>query len=98
MASPEIGPAGLEAFSKLLEDPTGLNIPGTLSAETFIQEEVKRALIEDVGTIENQIIRTAIQYHVLEDGNFLIWLSTVSPCFPRFLSEFYFINQRSWER
>nr|UYE93948.1 MAG: putative RNA-dependent RNA polymerase [Ohlsdorf virus] len=74
-------------FAKLLEDPSSLNIPRGLSAQNLIKEEIKRALLEEPNNIKHEVIRDAVLYVKTSEDRFISYLSSIKPCFPRFVSE-----------
>lgn len=75
-------------FEKLIEDPASLNIPRGLSAQNLIKEEIKSALFRDPAMIKHEVIRDAVLYVKKSEKSFTSFLSSVTPCFPRFISEF----------
>ncbi|AVM87289.1 L protein [Wuhan redfin culter dimarhabdovirus] len=74
--------------SRLMEDPTSLNIPKGISAMTIMKEEVKKGLYRGADSIQNVQVRSAVQYSRDEEEKMSKFLSSVRPLFPRFLSEF----------
>ncbi|AHL66985.1 polymerase [Long Island tick rhabdovirus] len=88
---PQLGKVGPETWSRLLEDPTSLNIPSTLSSDTLIKEQVYEGLCQKAndGTIKNRRLRESVLYNDAHKATFVHWLFTITPTFPRFLSEFY---------
>lgn len=91
MGNPQIGANSELNRAKLLENPTCLNIPGGLSSETAIKEKVFLGLTTESsrGNIKNQLINEAIIFTSTYKNDFIAWLFTIEPIFPRFLSEFY---------
>lgn len=79
----------LRHFSKLIEDPTSLNLPRGLSSVNLIKDEIKSSMIQNPYTIQNEVIRDAVIYIRQSETNFMCFLSTINPCFPRFISEFH---------
>lgn len=77
----------VQSLYKLLERPSGLNLPSGLSAANIVKEAVRNRLINDRGHIKNEILRNAIQYQKSEGEALILWLSSVKPWFPRFMSE-----------
>ncbi|AJR28510.1 polymerase [Sawgrass virus] len=88
---PQLGKVGPETWSRLLEDPTSLNIPSTLSSNTLIKEQVYEGLCQKAneGSIKNRRLRESVLYNDAHKSTFVHWLFTITPTFPRFLSEFY---------
>ncbi|AJR28474.1 polymerase [New Minto virus] len=88
---PAIGKVSSETWSRLLEDPTSLNIPSTLSSNTLIKEQIYEGLCQKAndGTILNRRLRESVLYNDNHKAAFVEWLFTIKPTFPRFLSEFY---------
>lgn len=85
---PRIGEFKEKHFTKLLEDPTSLNIPAGLSSQNLIKDEIKKALLKTPENIKHNVIQDAVLYMRDEEERFLCYLQTIKPCFPRFLSEF----------
>ncbi|BBQ04832.1 RNA-dependent RNA polymerase [Culex pseudovishnui rhabdo-like virus] len=75
-------------FEKLIEDPASLNIPRGLSAQNLIKEEIKNALFRDPSMIKHEVIKDAVLYVKKSEKTFVAYLASVTPCFPRFISEF----------
>ncbi|AXQ04772.1 putative RNA-dependent RNA polymerase [Culex rhabdo-like virus Los Angeles] len=75
-------------FEKLIEDPTSLNLPRGLSAQNLIKEEIKKALLKNPHLIAHDVIRDAVTYFKDQEHAFLNYLASITPCFPRFVSEF----------
>ncbi len=75
-------------FEKLIEDPASLNIPRGLSAQNLIKEEIKSALFRDPAMIKHEVIKDAVLYVKKSEKTFTTFLSNITPCFPRFISEF----------
>lgn len=76
-------------FIKLIEDPSALNIPKSISAMSVLKEQVKLSLINRSEEIGNHMIRTSLEYYKENYDQIVIHLSTITPCFPRFVSEMY---------
>nr|WCD55366.1 MAG: polymerase [Adumi ohlsrhavirus] len=74
-------------FEKLVEDPASLNLPRGLSAQNLIKEEIKRSMMTNPHQISHEIIRDAVTYVKTNEQALINWLSDITPCFPRFLSE-----------
>lgn len=89
--NPKLGRVNTTTLTMLLEDPTSLNIPGTLSSNTLIKEQVFRGLSDRValGQVDNRLVRESVTYTNDHKTPFVDWLFTIRPVFPRFLSEFY---------
>ncbi|APF32078.1 RNA dependent RNA polymerase [Caligus rogercresseyi rhabdovirus] len=75
-------------FPKLLENPSGLNLVHSISAQTILKEEVKRHMRENGSSFKNEIIRDATVYSTTNTDTLNLFLARVEPCFPRFASEF----------
>ncbi|VVC87274.1 unnamed protein product [Leptidea sinapis] len=88
VGNPKLAPPTTEPFKKLVEDPTGLNIKGSVNPTTMIKEEIKSALMNNSGSIKNNIMKTALQYLRHNEGPVYGYLRSITPLFPRFLSEF----------
>nr|QMP82361.1 RNA-dependent RNA polymerase [Hymenopteran almendra-related virus OKIAV1] len=73
---------------KLVEDPQSLNIISGSNLEQVLKGEVRKSLIKERGSIKNRIIRGALEYSELSRKPMEIFLESINPCFPRFLSEF----------
>ncbi|ADU05406.1 RNA-dependent RNA polymerase [Scophthalmus maximus rhabdovirus] len=86
--NPRLSPGSSADLSKLIEDPTSLNIPKGISALTIMKEEVKKNLYRISHKLENHMARDAIDYSRDEEEQMMLFLSSIRPLFPRFLSEF----------
>ncbi|AJR28526.1 polymerase [Carajas virus] len=86
--NPDIAKFRLEHISKLLEDPTSLNISMGMSPSNLLKTEVKKCLIENRTSIRNDIIKDATIYLNQEEAKLKSFLWSINPLFPRFLSEF----------
>ncbi|AEH58025.1 protein L [Berrimah virus] len=86
--SPELSPFKPEDLDKLIEKPESLNIRHGLSSSNMIKGEVKKNIIENCSKIKNEIIRDAARNLVSEENQLFLWLRTIDPLFPRFLSQF----------
>ncbi|AJR16768.1 RNA polymerase [Zahedan rhabdovirus] len=89
--NPRLGTQTLEAQTRLLEDPTSLNIPSGLSSNTMIKNKVKEGLLDLARTerLENRLVKESLLYTDHYHEQFVSWLLSIRPVFPRFLSEFY---------
>ena len=85
---PSVEPLDFDAFEKLMEDPTSLNLPKGLSAATALKDAVLQSLIDNVDQIKNQLFKDAILAVREENQSVLSFLMSIKPMFPRFLSEF----------
>nr|QRZ60246.1 polymerase [Bovine ephemeral fever virus] len=88
VGSPELSPFKPEDLDKLIEKPESLNIKHGLSSSNMIKGEVKKNIIENCSKIQNEIIRDAARNLVSEENQLFLWLRTINPLFPRFLSQF----------
>nr|UQS95365.1 MAG: RNA-dependent RNA polymerase [Lantra virus] len=77
-----------EHFSKLLENPTSLNLPHGLSSTNFLKNEIRKGLLADPTTIAHSTLRQVLSYAKREGDALNNFLETCKPCFPRFASEF----------
>lgn len=77
-----------EHFDKLLEDPTSLNLFRGLSAMSLVKNEIRRCLFDTQNDIKYNIIRQSLHYTSVTIDSFTAYLLKITPCFPRFLSEF----------
>nr|QNS83620.1 RNA-dependent RNA polymerase [Chandipura virus] len=75
-------------IEKLLEDPTSLNISMGMSAANLLKTEIKKNLLQRKSNIGNQIVKDAVYYIHSEDEKLRTFLWSITPLFPRFLSEF----------
>ncbi|FAA01392.1 TPA: RNA-dependent RNA polymerase [Anole lyssa-like virus 1] len=87
--NPRLGQRTLDSFSKLMEDPTCLNIEGGSSPMLILREAIRKALYDDVDKIKNAEFREAILLSKNHRDNFLVFLRKIKPLFPRFLSELF---------
>ncbi|AMK09271.1 RNA-dependent RNA polymerase [Ceratitis capitata sigmavirus] len=88
MGNPQIAKKKQTDITKLLEDPLSLNIPRGIDANTMIKNEIKKSLLKSRNKIKNNIIKHAVDHQVRFESAFLNHLITISPLFPRFLSEY----------
>nr|UJG27959.1 putative L protein [Aksy-Durug Melophagus sigmavirus] len=85
---PKIKQEMVPNISKLLEDPLSLNIARGIDANTMIKEAIKTSLFRSQMEIKNLIIRSAVQHRRETEPAFLSHLRSITPLFPRFLSEY----------
>lgn len=74
-------------FEKLLVDPASLNIYRGLSAMNLVKNEIRRCLMNCSHTIENTIIRESLIFSQADSAAFSLYLESISPIFPQFISE-----------
>lgn len=86
--NPRLAEYNSNSFSKLLEDPTSLNIPRGISADNMLKEEIRLSLMDNLDMVKHQLIKQALTYMNAEGDRFNVFLSEITPCFPRFISEF----------
>lgn len=86
--NPKLSVFKQKQFIRLLEDPSSINIPRGLSAQNLIKDEIKRAMLAQPQNIAHEIIRDAVIYCKSHEEIFINYLLSITPCFPRFLSEF----------
>ncbi|AFQ62098.1 polymerase [Ikoma lyssavirus] len=87
--NPDIGERTLESFTRLLEDPTTLNIRGGASPTILLKEAIRQALYDEVDKVSNSEFREAIILSKTHRDNFVLYLRSIEPLFPRFLSELF---------
>nr|AUM82587.1 RNA-dependent RNA polymerase [European bat lyssavirus 2] len=87
--NPDLGDRSLESFTRLLEDPTTLNIRGGASPTILLKEAIRKALYDEVDKVENSEFREAILLSKTHRDNFILFLKSIEPLFPRFLSELF---------
>ncbi|YP_142354.1 L protein [Lyssavirus mokola] len=87
--NPDLGDRSLESFTRLLEDPTTLNIRGGASPTILLKEAIRKALYDEVDRVENSEFREAIILSKTHRDNFILFLKSIEPLFPRFLSELF---------
>uniref|UniRef100_A0AAN0LJ79 Replicase n=1 Tax=Lobos virus TaxID=3139875 RepID=A0AAN0LJ79_9VIRU len=85
---PRLGSISKENWMKLLERPSSLNIPKGLSAITLLRNEIRRSLEQNVDRVRNETFAQAIKYLHEHEHELVSFLETITPLFPRFLSEF----------
>lgn len=88
IGNPELASFDISQLSKLIEDPTSLNLKRTLSVTYLLKQEIKRVMQKTSGRIINQQVRSVIEYSVENEDSLLLFLGSIQPLFPRFLSEF----------
>ncbi|UYD62338.1 RNA-dependent RNA polymerase [Boana pugnax lyssa-like virus 1] len=86
---PEVRPFSVENFSKLIEDPTCLNLVGSASPSIILRDSIREALYLECNSIRNTEFREAILLSRMYKGGFLLFLRSIKPLFPRFLSEMF---------
>ncbi|ADB88761.1 RNA polymerase, partial [Durham virus] len=86
--NPKLSRFRVEDLPKLLEKPTSLNLPSSLSVHMLIRTEIKMILQRNVRQIKNEIIQDAITYTMRAEEHLLRFLCSIKPLFPRFLAEF----------
>nr|QIN55309.1 RNA polymerase [Lyssavirus australis] len=87
--NPDLGDRSLESFTRLLEDPTTLNIRGGASPTILLKDAIRKALYDEVDKVENSEFREAILLSKTHRDNFILFLKSIEPLFPRFLSELF---------
>ncbi|ABV03821.1 polymerase [Lyssavirus caucasicus] len=87
--NPDLGDRSLESFTRLIEDPTTLNIRGGASPTILLKEAIRKALYDEVDRVENSEFREAILLSKTHRDNFILFLKSIEPLFPRFLSELF---------
>ncbi|AJR28540.1 polymerase [Nkolbisson virus] len=86
--NPKLSTQSEGGFNKLMENPTSLNIPKGLSLTNLLKDEIKKCLLREASSIRNHIIRVAAEYCLQEEDRLMLFLESIDPLFPRFLSEF----------
>ncbi|UHK03015.1 MAG: RNA-dependent RNA polymerase [Hangzhou tipula scripta rhabdovirus 1] len=86
--NPNIVDYKVQHFTRLLEDPTALNLPRGLSAKSLIKDHIKEQLLSQLDKVANRVIQECLSYIRDYELGFIEYLSKINPCFPRFLSEF----------
>jgi hypothetical protein len=76
-------------FSKLIEDPTSLNLARGISATNMLKNEVRKGLLSNIDSIEHVTIRQVLTFTKSEGDRFIDYLSDITPCFPKFIEEFH---------
>ena len=74
---PNVESLDFEAFEKLMEDPTSLNLPKGLSAATALKDAVLQSLIDNVDHIKNQLFKDAILAVKDENQSVLSFLMSI---------------------
>lgn len=87
--NPRIATYSPDHFIKLLENPTGLNLPKGLSSISVLRDRIRAGLVQNSDRIANHVIQSAVHRVAVDREKLVNYLQTVKPCFPRFLSEFY---------
>ncbi|YP_010229226.1 RNA-dependent RNA polymerase [Almendravirus chico] len=88
MGNPEYKAVGSLSINKLLEDPTSLNIKKGSNISVIIRDQVKRSLIRYSSNIKNKLLRNSLEKSDNHEQYLIDFLTTISPVFPRFLSDF----------
>ncbi|KAL4702133.1 hypothetical protein ACJJTC_019409 [Scirpophaga incertulas] len=85
---PTLGNISTAAFKKLIEDPTSLNISGSVNPNTLIKEEIKNTLLQSSKNVKNEIMRDSLIFMRRNEDKLYEYLKSIHPLFPRFLSEY----------
>nr|QNM37838.1 RNA dependent RNA polymerase [Insect mononegavirales virus 2] len=85
--NPPLAPLRGGDFSKLVENPTSLNIYKGIDVVNFLKTEVKRQMKANITAIKNELISFALIYQGTEEPRLESLLQSIFPCFPRFLNE-----------
>ncbi|AJG39126.1 RNA-dependent RNA polymerase [Shayang Fly Virus 2] len=88
MGDISVTPAKLADKKKLIENPLSLNIPRGIDILTMIKNKIKEKLLDERGKVKNGLIRGALDYHKREEDSLYAFLFSISPLFPRFISEY----------
>ncbi|AOX47517.1 L protein [Orgi virus] len=88
VGNPRLGSVTNLTFSRLLEDPLSLNIPGGINPLTLIKEEIKLELLGNLGRLRNNTVKLILGHVRSEEERFVSYLRGITPLFPRFLSEY----------
>lgn len=86
---PKIASYTLEKFKKLIENPTSLNIVGGVNPTLVLKERIRGSMRDNRESFGNEIVRMAILYREQQDEPFVNFCRAITPCFPRFFSEFW---------
>lgn len=54
----------------------------------MIKEEIRSNLVANYHTVENEIIRSSIEYMSQEEDRLIEYMKSITPLFARFLSEY----------
>lgn len=74
---------------RLIENPTSLNLESPPDYQNLLKKIVKETLISNSHMFKNQIIKSALVGYESLESILINFLVSISPRFPRFLSEFY---------
>ncbi|APG78803.1 RNA-dependent RNA polymerase [Wuhan pillworm virus 2] len=85
---PKLASYSITHFDKLLENPTSLNTIHGISLTYYLKQEIRKSLLRGVTKIENEIVEMAVRYTKDGGEEFIRFLEGITPCFPRFLSEY----------
>ncbi|APG78762.1 RNA-dependent RNA polymerase [Drosophila immigrans sigmavirus] len=88
VGNPRLATPSIDGFSKLMEDPSSLNIRHGISSTTLIKNLIRSSLFRNLGDIKNEIIKDAASHCKQEEPRLLKFLYGVRPVFPRFLAEY----------
>lgn len=80
--------ADITAMMKLMESPGSLNLKSSSSVTNIVKDAVRVELQASLD-IGNEILRNALDYQKRHGQTLLAWLMSMSPWFPKFMSEFY---------
>ncbi|YP_010229213.1 RNA-dependent RNA polymerase [Almendravirus cootbay] len=88
MGNPTQRPLNRASINKLAEDPTCLNIVKSGDISILIRSQVKKSLINHLPNIKNKLLHNALKNSKKQEFYILTFLQGVTPCFPRFISDF----------
>nr|QMP82217.1 RNA-dependent RNA polymerase [Lepidopteran rhabdo-related virus OKIAV3] len=86
---PELTHPTTSNFSKLIENPQSLNLKKGFDGTSYIKKQVREALFKNRHQIKNNGFRSALTHNMSTNQQFLNYLSTIRPLFPRFLANLY---------
>ncbi|DAZ87761.1 TPA_asm: L protein [Sphaeridiorhabdovirus 3] len=81
--------ASANDIMRLIESPTSLNCKTGVNVSSILKTLVREELFNRQTDIKHQTIRECVRYSKLERSSFLMFLNSIMPRFPRFLSNFY---------
>ncbi|CAF4935698.1 unnamed protein product [Pieris macdunnoughi] len=88
IGSPKLNSYNRSSFAKLLKSPLSLNLKHGINPVQVIKEEIKKSLIRTCDKIQNHIVKHAVMHSRDEEEPLYAFLESISPRFPRFLSEY----------
>lgn len=86
---PSIKDFELHDILRLIESPASLNCTILPNSGSILKQLIRKELLADINSIKHTTIKECLLHTHLECDKFLVFLNSIRPRFPRFLSNFY---------